>query len=191
VAKRNYICTRCETGMKSSLFFLFLKLVQINFIFTDNIRILYIYAYYWLLVRYKQKGQKQASLLAFHKCCQGCQFFVVRVTLVPVSYLSAPSAVHSYRVPGKFIRRLKSVAFPISGAKEKKFVGHPDRHTWQYCRSLWYFARSVRRSDEFQKHYYITKILLKVALKSTRPFRVFIFENMAGRVFIVPVTDSV
>jgi hypothetical protein len=31
-------------------------------------------------------------------------FFVVRVTLVPVSYLSAPSAVHSYRVPGKFIR---------------------------------------------------------------------------------------
>jgi len=34
---------------------------------------------------------------------------VVRVTLVPVSYLSAPSAVHSYRVPGKFIRRLKSL----------------------------------------------------------------------------------
>ena len=31
-------------------------------------------------------------------------FFVVRVTLVPVSYLSAPSAVHSYGVPGKFIR---------------------------------------------------------------------------------------
>jgi hypothetical protein len=36
-------------------------------------------------------------------------FFVVRVTLVPVSYLSAPFAVHSYRVPGKFIRRLKSL----------------------------------------------------------------------------------
>jgi hypothetical protein len=35
--------------------------------------------------------------------------FVVRVTLVPVSYLSAPSAVHSYRVPGKFIRRLNSL----------------------------------------------------------------------------------
>ena len=32
-------------------------------------------------------------------------FFVVRVTLVPISYLS----VHSYRVPGKFIRRLKSL----------------------------------------------------------------------------------
>ena len=36
-------------------------------------------------------------------------FFVVRVTLVSVSYLSAPSAVHSYSVPGKFIRRLKSL----------------------------------------------------------------------------------
>ena len=36
-------------------------------------------------------------------------FFLVRVTLVPVSYLSAPSAVHSYRVPGKFTRRLKSL----------------------------------------------------------------------------------
>ena len=30
-------------------------------------------------------------------------FFVVRVTLVPVSYLTSPSAVHSYRVQGKFI----------------------------------------------------------------------------------------
>ena len=36
-------------------------------------------------------------------------FFVVRVTLVPVSYLSGRSAVHSYRVPGKCIRRLKSL----------------------------------------------------------------------------------
>ena len=30
-------------------------------------------------------------------------FCVVRVTLVPVSYLSSPSAIHSYRVPGKLI----------------------------------------------------------------------------------------
>ena len=43
-----------------------------------------------------------------HKCRQ-VVFFVLRATLVPVSYLSAPSAVHSYRVPGKFIRRLKSL----------------------------------------------------------------------------------
>ena len=35
--------------------------------------------------------------------------FVVRITLVPVSYLSAPSAVYSYRVPGKFIRIVRKV----------------------------------------------------------------------------------
>ena len=56
----------------------------------------------------KQNGQKQASFIAFHKCCQGC-FLCGRVTLVPVSFLSAPSAVHSYRIPGKFIHRLKSL----------------------------------------------------------------------------------
>ena len=35
--------------------------------------------------------------------------FVVRFALVAVSYLSEPSAVHSYRVSGKFIRRLNSL----------------------------------------------------------------------------------
>jgi hypothetical protein len=71
---------RPEKLTKGLLFCLFLKLVQINFIFTDNVHILYIS---WLLV--------------------------VRVTLVPVSYLSAPSSVHSYRVPGKFIRIVRKV----------------------------------------------------------------------------------
>ena len=37
----------------------------------------------------------------------------------------------------------------ISDAKQntqtKNFVGHPGRHTWQYCLSLWFSARSVRR----------------------------------------------
>ena len=43
-------------------------------------------------------------------------FLVVRVTLVPISYLSAPSAVHSYRVPGKFIRlvRIKQTIIRIA-----------------------------------------------------------------------------
>ena len=36
-------------------------------------------------------------------------FVVVRVTLVPVSYLSAPSTVHSYRITGKFIRIVRKV----------------------------------------------------------------------------------
>jgi hypothetical protein len=42
-------------------------------------------------------------------------FFVVRVTLVPVLYLSAPSTVHSYRVPGKFIRRAKKKYMCVYG----------------------------------------------------------------------------
>ena len=49
--------------------------VQMNFIFNDNIRILCLSCNVkkvGKLVRFKQKGQKQASLLAFHKCCQGC-----------------------------------------------------------------------------------------------------------------------
>jgi hypothetical protein len=54
-----FICTRCETGLKSS-----------------------------------PKARYSACFY---------------VTLVPVSYLSAPSTVHSYKVPGKFIRRLKSL----------------------------------------------------------------------------------
>jgi hypothetical protein len=43
---------------------------------------------------------------------------VVRVTLVPVAYLCAASAVHSYRVPGKFIRRLKSLFVLVLAAKQ-------------------------------------------------------------------------
>jgi hypothetical protein len=84
---------RPEKLANGSLFCLFLKLVQINFIFTDNVRILYM-------------------CMNDNKCCINVVkgvFFVVRVTLVPVSYLSAPSTVPSYRVPGKFIRRLKSL----------------------------------------------------------------------------------
>jgi hypothetical protein len=79
-----------------------------NVIFNDNVRIL------WLscnvkkvrkLVRFKQKGYHSSPFINVVKGV----FFVVHVTLVPVSYLSAPSAVHSYRIPGKFIRRLKSL----------------------------------------------------------------------------------
>jgi hypothetical protein len=73
---------RPEKLAEGSLICLFLKLVQIYFIFTDNVRI------------------------PFINVVKGV-FFVVRVTLVPVSYLSAPSAVHSYRVPGKFIRLVR------------------------------------------------------------------------------------
>jgi hypothetical protein len=54
----------------------------------------------------KDRNKRHSSL--FINVFKGV-FFVVRATLVPVSYLSAPSAVHNYGVPGKFIRRLKSL----------------------------------------------------------------------------------
>jgi hypothetical protein len=83
-----------------------------NFIFNDNVRILCLSCNVkkvGKLVRFKQKGQKQASFLAFHNCCQGCLLRGPRYISTSFIYLSAPSAVHSYRVPGKFIRRLKSL----------------------------------------------------------------------------------
>ena len=83
---------------------------RMNFIFNDNVRILCLSCNVkkvGKLVRFKQKGHKQASFLVFHKCCQGCLLRGPRY--ISTSFLSAPSAVHSYRVPGKFIRRLKSL----------------------------------------------------------------------------------
>ena len=68
--------------------------VHMNFIFNDNVRILCLSCNVkevGKLVRFRQKGQKQASFLAFHKCCQGCLL------------------VHSQRVQGKFFRRLNSL----------------------------------------------------------------------------------
>ena len=107
-----FICTSFRNRQNNELFRPVSQRVQMNFIFNDNVRISCLSCNIkkvGKLVRFKQKGQKQVSFLAFHKCCQGC-LLVVRVILVPVSYLSAPSAVHSYRVPGTFIRRLKSLS---------------------------------------------------------------------------------
>ena len=49
--------------------------VQMNFIFNDNVRILCLSCNVkkvGKLIRFRQKGQKQTSFLAFHKCCPGC-----------------------------------------------------------------------------------------------------------------------
>jgi hypothetical protein len=96
-----------------------------------------------------ETGQRHSS--PFINVVKGV-FFVVRVTLVPVSCLSAPSAVHSYRVPGKFIRRLKSL-----------FVG------WKvYSSSLQIKLIAT----------YLTEILLKVALSTitlTLTLQIYIF----------------
>ena len=60
----------------------------------------------------KKKDRNKRHSSPFINVVNGV-FFVVRVTFVPVSYLSASSAVHSYRVvyseAEKFIRRLKSL----------------------------------------------------------------------------------
>jgi hypothetical protein len=85
--------------------------VQMNFIFNDNVRILCLSCNVNKsenLSDLNKKDRNKCHSSPFIIVVKGV-FFVVHVTLVPVSYLSAPSAVHSYRVPGKFIRRLKSL----------------------------------------------------------------------------------
>jgi hypothetical protein len=85
--------------------------VQMNFIFTDNVRISCLSCNVKKsekLSDLDKKDRNKRHSSPFINVVKGV-FLVVRVTLVPVSYLSAPSAVHSYRVPGKFIRRLKSL----------------------------------------------------------------------------------
>ena len=82
-----------------------------NFIFNDNVRILCLSCNVKKsenLSDLSKKDRNKRHSSPVIDVVKGV-FFVVRVTLVPVSYLSAPSAVHSYRVPGKFIRRLKSL----------------------------------------------------------------------------------
>jgi hypothetical protein len=79
-----------------------------NFIFTDNVRILCLSCNVKKsenLSDLDKKDRNKRHSSPFISVVKGV-FFVVRV---PVSYLSVPSAVHSYRVPGKFIRRLKSL----------------------------------------------------------------------------------
>ena len=82
-----------------------------NFIFNNNVRILCLSCNVKKsenLSDLSKKDRNKRHSSPFINVVKGF-VFVVRVILVPVSYLSAPSAVHSYRVPGKFIRRLKSL----------------------------------------------------------------------------------
>ena len=74
------------------------------------------------LVRFKQKGQKQASFLVFYKCCQGCLLrgpryistsFILVCTL-RCTYLQGTRKVYSYAE--KFIRivRIKKTFIRIA-----------------------------------------------------------------------------
>jgi hypothetical protein len=72
-----------------------------------------VYLFAWFLVFFSQYNNYRYYWTLRHSSpfinvVKGV-FFVVRATLVPVSFLSAPSAVHNYRVPGKFIRILRKV----------------------------------------------------------------------------------
>ena len=70
-----FICTSFRNRQNSELFRPVSQRLQMNFIFNDNVRILCLSCNVkkiGKLVRFGQKGQKQASFLAFHKCCQGC-----------------------------------------------------------------------------------------------------------------------
>ena len=92
--------------------------VQMNFKFNDNVRILCLSCNVknvGKLVRFKQKGQKQASFHAFHKCCQGC---LLRGPCYISTGFILVCALHCAQLQGtrkvysqaeKFIRRLKSL----------------------------------------------------------------------------------
>ena len=63
LVKMKFICTSFRNRPVS-------QRVQMNFIFNDNVRILCLFCNVkkvGKLVRFRQKGQKQASFLAFHK----------------------------------------------------------------------------------------------------------------------------
>ena len=106
-----FICTSFRNRQNSELFRPGSQRVQMNFIFKTT---MYVYCVYPAMSKKSEnlsdlnnKDRNKRHSSPFINVVKGV-FFVVHVTLVPVSYLSAPSAVHSYRVPGKFIRRLKS-----------------------------------------------------------------------------------
>jgi hypothetical protein len=70
-----FICTSFRNRQNSELFRPVSQRVHMHFIFNDNVRILCLCCNVKKVgkpVRFKQKGQKQTSILAFHKCCQGC-----------------------------------------------------------------------------------------------------------------------
>jgi hypothetical protein len=74
-----------------------------NFIFNDNVRILCLSCNVkkvGKLSNLNKKDRNKRHSSPFINVVKGV-FFAVRVTLVPVSYLSAPSAVHSVVVVGE------------------------------------------------------------------------------------------
>ena len=113
-----FICTSFRNRQNSEAWASFSGLFRSEHKWISYLTTIYVYIIV-LILRCKKKSENLSDLnkndrnkghsSPFINVVKGV-FFVVRVTLVPVSYLSAPSAVHSYRrVPGKFIRRLNTL----------------------------------------------------------------------------------
>ena len=110
-----FICTSFRNRQNSELSASFSGLFRSEYKWILYLTTMYVYCVYPAMSKklenlsdLSKKDRNKRHSSSFINVVKGV-FFVVRVTLVPVSYLSAPSAVHSYGVPGKFIRRLKSL----------------------------------------------------------------------------------
>ena len=109
------ICTSFRNRQNSEPLASFLGLFRSEYKLILYLTTMYVYCVYPAMSK-KSENLSDLNKKDINKChsspfinvVKGV-FLVVRVTLLPVSYLSAPSAVHSYRVQGKFIRRLKSL----------------------------------------------------------------------------------
>ena len=74
-----FICTSFRNRQNSESSASFSCLFRSEYKWILYLTTIYVYCVYPAMskkvakpVRFKQKGQKQASFLAFHKCCQGC-----------------------------------------------------------------------------------------------------------------------
>jgi hypothetical protein len=110
-----FICTSFRNRQNSEPSASFSGLFRSEYKWILYLAIMYVYCVYPAMSKksenlsdLKKKDRNKPHSSPFINVVRGV-FFVVRVTLVPVSYLSAPFAVHRYRVPGKFIHIVRKV----------------------------------------------------------------------------------
>ena len=108
-----FICTSFRNRQKSEPLASFSGLFRSEYKCILYLTTMYVYCVYPAMSKKSEnlsdlnkKDRNKRHSSPFINVVKGV-FFVVRVTLVPVSYLSAPSAVHRYRVPRKFIRLVR------------------------------------------------------------------------------------
>ena len=140
-----FICTSFRNRQNSEPWANFSGLFRSEYKWTLYLTTMYVYCVYPAMSKKSEnlsdlnkKDRNKRHSSPFINVVKGV-FFVVRVTLVPVSYLSAPSAVHSYRVPGKFIRSLKNYSSSTNKAKMYSYSIFVQQMYWlqgnpKYCR---------------------------------------------------------